>query len=236
VLAKEFSNNEQLCKMQGKSEYKVRCEKFKRLGDGLQADCIADDRYIWNFIFCNEPSNPNLLAQGYCPMHCRLLHMFCNLCESYHCCTMDNLFNLVKHGRAAFTLSKPVLVHGVLRKSGRGCPPCVIQEEKIGKHAKAAWGTVKAVVLKGDSMLSNLVIALCYDQKLFYMISSKCKEVTWAPITKKVWSSALKENVDFTFLRWSLSHDYNYQMNDNDITDQLRLVYHIMCFQCNNKW
>jgi hypothetical protein len=236
VLAKDFSNDEQSCKMQGKSEYKVRCGKFKRLGDGLQCDCLADDGYTWDFYFRNEPSDPDLLAQGFCPMHCRLLHMFCNLREHYHCCTMDNLFNSVKLARAAYSLPKPVLVHGVLRKSGRGCPPCVLQEEKIGKHADAARGTVKAAVLKGDSMSSDLVVASCYDQKPFYMISSKCDKVSWEPVTKKVWSSNLKANVNFTFLRWSLSHSYNYEMNDNDVADQLRLVYRIMRFQRNNKW
>jgi hypothetical protein len=135
VLGKDFSIDEQSCKMQGKSEYKTRCGKFKRLGDGIQTDAIADDGYTWDFYFRNEPSSPELLAQGFCPMHCRLLHMFSNLRESYHTCTMDNLFNSVKLARAAYSLPKPVLVHGVLRKSGRGCPPCVIQEEKLRKHA-----------------------------------------------------------------------------------------------------
>ncbi len=111
----------------------------------------------------------------------------------------------------------------------------MIQEDKTGKAAEAARGTVKAAVLKEDSMLSGLVVALCYDQKPFYMISSKCKEVTWVPVTKKIWSSSLKKMTDFTFLCWSLSHDYNYQMNDNDIADQLQLVYRIMRFQRNNK-
>ena len=168
MLAREFSNDEQSCKMQGKSEYKTRCGKFKRLGDGIQADCIADDGYTWDFYFRNESSSPELLAQGYCPMHCRVLHMFSNLREHYHCCTMDNLFNSVKLAHAAYSLPKPVLVHGVLRKSGRGCPPCVIQEEKIGKHSEAARGTVKARVLKGDSMSSDLVVASCYNQNPFY--------------------------------------------------------------------
>ncbi len=36
VLGKEFSTDKQSCKMQGKSEYKVRCGKFKQLGNGLQ--------------------------------------------------------------------------------------------------------------------------------------------------------------------------------------------------------
>jgi hypothetical protein len=235
-LAEGFSINEQSCKMQGKSKYKTRCGKFKRLGDGIQGDCIADDGYTWDFYFRNEPVNQELLAMGMCPMHCRLLTMFCNLIESGHHCTMDNLFNSVKLARAAYCLEKKVLIHGVLRKSGRGAPPMVFQEEKTGKAAEAARGTVKAAVLKGDSLSSDLVVASCYDQKPFYMISHNCKSVGWTPITKKLWSSALKMNVDHPFLRWSLSNQYNFEMNDNDVADQLRLVYRIMRFQRNDKW
>jgi hypothetical protein len=95
-LGKDFSNDEQSCKMQGKLENKTRCGKFKRLGDSIQTDAIADNGYMWDFYFHNEPSSPKLLAQGFRPMHCRLLHMFLNLRESYHTCTMDNLFNSVK--------------------------------------------------------------------------------------------------------------------------------------------
>jgi hypothetical protein len=112
----------------------------------------------------------------------------------------------------------------------------VFQEEKAGRAADAARGTVKVAVLKGDGQLSDLVIALCYDQKPFYMILSRCESVTWTPIRKKLWSTSLQRKVDFTFLRWSMSNDYNFQMNDNDIADQLRLVYWIMRFQSNNKW
>ena len=112
-----------------------------------------------------------------------------------------------------------------MRKSGRGCSPCVMQEEKTGKAAKVVRGTVKAAVLKGKSQSSDLVVASCYDQKPFYMISHSCENVTWVPITKKVWSSTLKKNVDFTFLCWNLSNEYNYKMNDNDIAEQLRLIY-----------
>ena len=62
VLARGFSVNEQTCKMQGKSEYKSCCGKFKRLGDGLQGDCVADNGYTWDFHFCNKPIDPDLLA------------------------------------------------------------------------------------------------------------------------------------------------------------------------------
>ncbi len=167
----------------------------------MQGDCIADDGYTRDFYFWNEPCNPELLANGYCQMHCRLLYMFMNLRESGHRCKMDNLFNLVKLAQAMYSLPNPVLIHGVMRKSGRGCPPCVMQEEKQGRAADQARGTVKAAVLKGDSRSSDLIVASCYDQKPFYMISHSCESVTWTPITKKVWSSTQKRMVDFSFLR-----------------------------------
>ena len=84
-------------------------------------------------------------------------------------------------------------------------------------------------------MSLDLIVASCYDQKPFYMISHSCESVTWVPVTKKVWSSTLKKTVDFNFLRWNLSEDYNYEMNDNNIANQLRLVYRFMRFQDNIK-
>ena len=113
---------------------------------------------------------------------------------------------------------------------------CVVQEDKQGRAADQARGTMKTAVLKGDSQSSDLIVASCYYQKLFYMISHSCKSITWIPIKKKVWSSSRKRMVDFSFLQLNLSDDYNFEMNDNDIADQLRLVYRIMWFQQNNKW
>jgi hypothetical protein len=91
-------------------------------------------------------------------------------------------------------------------------------------------------MLKGDSWSSDLIGASCYDQKTFYMISHSCENMSWMPITKKVWSSNLKKSVDYSFLPWNLSDDYNFEMKDNNIADQLWLVYPIMRFQRNNKW
>jgi hypothetical protein len=97
-------------------------------------------------------------------MHCRLLHMFMNLHESGHRCKMDNLFNSVKLAQAAYLLPNPVLIHGVLQKSGRGCPPCIVQEEKMGRViADQARGTVKSAALKGDSQPSDLILVSCYN-------------------------------------------------------------------------
>ena len=93
-------------------------------------------------------------------MHARLLHMWSNdLKEDGHQYKIDNLFNSVKLSLTAYCLPKKVLVHGVLRKGGRGCPPCVYQEPMQGKRADAVRGTVKAAVLKGDKESSDLVVA-----------------------------------------------------------------------------
>jgi hypothetical protein len=82
-------------------------------------------------------------------------------------CAKTCLFNSVKLAHAAYLLFKPVLVHGILKRSGHGCPRCVIQEAKVGGGAEATRRMMKAVGLKGDSMLSDLVVKSWYDQKLF---------------------------------------------------------------------
>ena len=62
----------------------------------------------------------------------------------------------------------------------------MIQKEKTRKASKAARGTVKAAVLKGESQSLDLVVVLCYDQKPFYMILHSCEQITLVPLTKKV--------------------------------------------------
>ena len=142
-------------------------------------------------------------------MHCRIIHMFKNLCESGHCCKMDNLFNSVKLAQAAYCLEKPVLVHGVLR-TGKGCFSLRLPGREDRQGCQHGKGYGQGGVLKGDSRSSNLVVASCYNQKPFYMISHSCESVGWVPVSKKVWSSTLRQTVDFSFLRWNLSDDYNY--------------------------
>jgi hypothetical protein len=68
------------------------------------------------------------------------------------------------------------------------------------------------------------------------MISHRCENLLWTLITKKVCSNNLKKLVDYSFLYCNLSNDYNFKTNNNDIADQLWLVYHIMRSQKNNKW
>ena len=64
---------------------------------------------------------------------------------------MYNLFNSVLFTVAAENCKTKLMTQGVLQKSGRGAPPCIMQEEVKGKAAKAIRGTVKAAVLKGNT-------------------------------------------------------------------------------------
>ena len=81
--------------------------------------------------------------------------------------------------------------------------------------------------------MCDLVIVSNYDQKLLYMISHNIPEVTWFKKEKKVYSRELRKDVPSKFLWYNISYDYNYKMNDNDIADQLQLVYLMQRSQCN---
>ena len=94
-----------------------------------------------------------------CPMYACLIHMFGNYMDAAHQCNMDNLLNYVSLERAEYVLKKRVLIHGLIRKSGRGVCSAFIQEKKTGKRANAVRGTVKVSVLKGDSESSDLIVA-----------------------------------------------------------------------------
>ena len=75
----KISIDNQTCKLQGKSNYNTRCGKFKRIGDGIQNDCMVDDGYTYDFYLRNEHVDQKFLDVVMCKMHARLLHMFINL-------------------------------------------------------------------------------------------------------------------------------------------------------------
>ena len=148
--------------MQGKSEYRTRCWKFKRIGDGIQTDCMADYGYTYDFYFRNKSVYQKWLDMGMYKMHARLLCMFSNLKTQGHWCKMDNLFNSINLAREAYSLWARVLIHGVIRKSMQVVPPCVLQEELTGKRADSERGAVKTAVLEGGSKYWQLIITSCY--------------------------------------------------------------------------
>ena len=149
---------------------------------------------------------------------------------------MDNVFNSVKLALEAYYLWARVLIHGVIRKSMRSVSTCVLQEELTGNREDAVWGTVKTAVLEGDIKYFQLIITSCYDLKTFYMISYRKPSVTWVALLKIFCSHKEKETVNFNFLRFNMSNKYNFEMNDNNVADEYRLVYRMQRSYRNQKW
>ncbi len=68
------------------------------------------------------------------------------------------------------------------------------------------------------------------------MISNVATEVGWKIVEKKVYSQAAKKKIKCQFLCFNISNDQNHKMNDNNVANQLSLVYCMMKNTWNMKW
>ena len=128
----------------------------------------------------NDPAIKNYLKQGLSPLHSRVMELFDALKDSYHHCTMDNLYNSAAFFRAAYNHTKKILCQGVTRKGMHGIPPSVLQvENKLRKDQIRVRSTVKASLLKGDTACPNLVACSIYDTNPFHYLSMVCDTLKW---------------------------------------------------------
>ena len=113
--------------------------------------------------------------------------LFDSLEDDYHHVGMDNLYNSSAFCRAAYNYPQKVLFHGVARKSGRGIPPSVFQEEVNNiTHQQAVRGTVKESVLKGGPGCPNLVASSVYDTKPVHYLLMVSESVERVEVEKNV--------------------------------------------------
>ena len=164
--------------------------------------------------------------------------MFNQLKSAHHVCGMDNLYNSVKFCRDAFTGKNKVMVHGVAaRKSGRGLPKCIIQDEVTNKNLQAeVRGTTKAAVLEGDNECPNIVAFSVFDTKPVNVLSTACTSLQWKEKTKKVFDKDAGIKILLKFLRPQVTDEYNYGMNNVDQADHLRGSYRFNCWMQKSKW
>ena len=236
VCGRDVSADEQTLSFQGKHEDKLRVT-FKAAGDGFMCDAICNDGYTYCFYFRNMPPPEKYIRQGMSALHARVLSLFDKLRDKYHRCGMDNLYNSVKFCRDAYKHEKKVLVHGVARKSGRGLPDHVIQDEvQQEKDQARVRNTVKAAVLKGDNECPNLVACSVYDTKPVHFISMCCESIKWIVKTRKIYDKTVGTMTKMNFLCLNINNQYNYGMGDVDLADQLRLVYKVNVWLRNYKW
>jgi len=226
MLGPNASVDEQTIAFKGRSSMKKRIT-YKRAGDGFQCDALCENGFTYSVFFRNEPSPRKYKRMGFSDLHARTMALFDSIEDAYTRIWMDNLYVSSLFCRGAYQHDKKVLVAGVARKS-RGVPKVVIQrEEKDPKKALALKGTVKAALLEGDSRCPQLVACSFYDSKPVHFISMVAESIEWLTKERKVFDKDEQIVTAIEFLRLNMTDDYNNNMHEVDIADQLRNNYRI---------
>ena len=114
------------------------------------------------------------------------------------------------------------MVHGVCRASKWGLPKSVILPEVKGKtNIAKARGMVKAVVIKGDSKVENLVSFSVYDTKPVHFLSMDATLLKWERNQKKIYNSSQNRMIEIDVLTTAVQNEYNYGMNEVNIAGQI---------------
>jgi Transposase IS4/SAP domain len=235
-VGSHLSGDEQTIGFKGNHADKQRIS-YKKEGDGFLADAIAEDGYTYTFFFRNMPAPKKYIDMKLSPLHARVLFMFNTLKEKHCTIGLDNLYISARFVREAFISKSAVMVHGVARKSGRGLPKYVIQEEiKNAKEAEKVRGTTKAAVLEGDPECPNMVAFSVYDTKPVHFLTMAATNLKWVEKCKRVFDKAEQRNVSHKFLRCQVIDEYNNGMNGVDVADQLRGSYRIDRWMKKRKW
>ena len=120
------------------------------------------------------------------------------------------------------------MIYGVVRSDGRGVPNCIMQSVCSGKEERErARGTLKVAHLKCESQLDGLLAISYYDSKPFYMMTNATEKIEWIKKKQKVFRKDLQKTSEISFYRVNVIDQYNFNMNNVDVADQLRGSY---CF------
>ena len=148
---------------------------------------------------------------------------------------MDNLFNSKKLYSAGY--AERTLMVGVCRINHRGlCPSIIQKEEKNPARAEKLRGTTNVALLKDDPSCPDLSSISTYYTKPVLMLPTIAEKIGWIAKGRKVWSKEKNEYANVSFLRLNMINDYNYQIGDVDIADQLHGSYRPDHWLQNNKW
>jgi hypothetical protein len=237
-LGRNLSCDEQTIGFQGNHKDKQRIT-YKREGDGFLTDCICSDGYTYAFHFRHQDASTKISKEFECsPLSARVLGLISQLKHKYYTLGMDNLYNSAKLCRAAYSMPQKVMVHGVTRPSGRGIPPCIKQDEVTKKQELAAVRhTVKAAVLRGDEVCTDLIACSIYDTKPVYFLTNCAETLEWVTKKRKTFDPTSRERFDLPFFRLNIIDFYNYNMGNVDLADQLRNHYRYDSnWHRNRKW
>ncbi len=237
IPGKWVAIDEQTLGFQGTSGMKLRIS-YKREGDGFQCDAICDAGYTFTFWF-RHGDPPELDAKykslDLAPLAKRVVYLAERLPNKWTRVYMDNLFNSKKLYTALYMAQ--CLAHGVVRTSGRGLPPSIIQrEEKNKATAEKLRGTTMAARLFHSSACPDLIAVSTYDTKPVHMLSMTADCVRWDVKERSVWSAAVQKKAMMKYLRLNVIEEYNSHMNSTDVADQLRGSYRPDRWMRQRKW
>ena len=86
------------------------------------------------------------------------MYLFDSWKDEYHICGIDNLYMSDKFCKYTFDRNNKINLHGVTRKSSRGLPESVLQEEVSNKkYQEDVRGTIRAADLIGDKYCISLI-------------------------------------------------------------------------------
>ena len=138
-----------------------------------------------------------------------------------------------------FNHPKKVMIKGVSRTISRGVPTQILQQEVTTKERiNYVKVTVNAYVLEGLSALDTFPLVACsiYDTKPVHFFSVCCNNITWLEKTRRTWDKSTITMRLGSLLCLEINDSYNMNMNNVDISDQLRGSYRHDRWMRTQKW
>ena len=105
------------------------------------------------------------------------------------------------------TIIKKIKLHGVTRKSGRGLPASVMQEELHNRKGQEnVQVTVIAAELVGDSKFPSLIAVSVYNTKPVHFLSMEVDNIKWTENKIEVYDQSIGPMTTMKFLRFNVNN------------------------------
>lgn len=229
---------------------KQRCGKFKRAGDGFQADALVlRGGYVYAFVFRGDNTIPTI--PGFSPLHNRCLYLLSFLFGtglSGFWLFWDNLYPTLKVvaqialGNALkakikggpntgkeITINIPKILSAGTCRTNRGIPKSIIWPKLSGSaeeqlKALPLSQRVKAQMTTDDAHVLTITV---YDNAPVYIMTTIHDGVEFVEVFKRVHDADMGGRKSVSVLRLECINDYNGNMNYVDVSDQLAKYYEI---------
>ena len=171
------------------------------------------------------------------PLHARVHSLWDQPPSKNYTYAMENVYMLTKFCRSAWRYKQQVMAYDVAMSDNWGVPKYVEQTAFSKKHeVEKTRGIFKVAHLQDDDNIKGLIALSYYDSKLFYMLKNAYEKVEWIEKSRKIWRKDTQQLVDVMFHLLNIIDDYNFNMNNVDVVDQLWGSYRFDHFVRKTKW